>query len=611
MKLNKIAFLLAIILFLIFILIASSDEGIINEIIWLILILLAGHNVFLGAIKDVYQSKILSEFFLMTLSTIGAFLLEYYEEAALIMLIYNFGELIQKKAVEKAKAKIEAANKLKIKEAIREKSNGNTQIISPMEIEEGDILLFKNGEMICVDGELLSENMWVDMSSITGESKPVFLKKGDNVLSGSICMETLAKIKARKKFEDSNIYKILIEVEASLLNKSKYEKFIRRFSKKYVPVVVLIALAIFIFPIFLDGDYNYKKWLYRSLVVLMISCPCAFLVSIPLSYFLGIGALSKKGIISKGSEFIDLIAKSRKVFFDKTGTLTKNVLKIQKVEALNGYSKDQILILAKIAESISNHPIAKAIVGESAFYPIDNFSAKEIPGEGIIAQIKDEKILIGSKNFLKEKGININNFDKTNFIEVYVAKNSSLIGRILLEDEIKEGAKNLGEELRKYKIKKVAILTGDNFNKAEKIAREIKADLFYAELKPFEKSEIIINEKRNSKEKIIYVGDGLNDAVAISNADIGVSLGKLSSDLSMKAADVSILDDNPKKIIEMILTSRKIFSIVIQNTVIAISIKAIVMIFGLLGDAKIWQALAADVGATIVVILNSLRIIKT
>lgn len=609
MKLNKLIFISAILLSFVKMLYQfESDKSV--DIIWAAIIFLVGHNIFIKTISDFKKKEFFSEFSLMSIATVGAFILGEYIEAALIPIIYNLGELSQSYAVKKAKKDIQNLKQSKLKEVERIDEDGKLLLVSPLKIEINDRIIIKSGDLIPVDGTVENGKGYVDISSITGEVIPIYVKEGDEVISGSICKDTSLVIKASKKFKDSNYGKILATIDEASFNKSKYEKFITRFAKKYVPFVALAAIITLIFPYFIVENYVFSDWFYRSLVILMISCPCAFLVSIPLSYFLGLGLMAKRRIICKGGEFIDILAKTNKVFFDKTGTLTEGKIYIVSVQGFNGFAREDVLTEAQIAESISRHPIAKAICENVMICDYENFEAKEFPGEGIIANYNDNKIIVGSKKFLIKNKIDAPDLPETEFIEVWVAKNGKFIGRILLDDKLKKDSLCIGERLKKLKIKKVALLTGDTKIKAKKICELICGDEYHAELKPLDKVSVLEKEKENMNGSLIFVGDGINDAAAIAKADVGISLGKYGADITIETADIAILDGSPEKVTETILLSKKIFSIVVQNTSIAIGIKLLIFILGVFGEAHIWQAILADVGATLIVVFNSLRLMR-
>ncbi|WP_313376395.1 heavy metal translocating P-type ATPase [Chishuiella sp.] len=546
-----------------------------------------------------------NEFSLMGIATLGAFLIGEYPEGVAVMLFYTIGEMFQEAAVNKARNNIKALLDVR-PEIAHVFRNGKFITIKPSEVEIDEIIQVKVGEKVSLDGILLSEKGSFNTSALTGESKPSTYKKGDLVLSGMLNLENVVEIKTTKKFEDSSISKILKMVQEASSRKAPTELFIRKFAKIYTPIIFFLALALVTIPYFFVENYVFSDWLYRGLVFLVVSCPCALVISIPLGYFGGIGAASRNGILIKGSNFLDLLARINTVVMDKTGTLTEGVFQVQKIET--NYNQDDFLNYVAALESKSTHPIAKAIVNyhHSDFIVTD---VEEISGKGLKGIVNSKIVLAGNSKLLDQYSIS---YPETinNVVEsiVVVAIDNQFAGYIIVADKIKSDAQEAIHKMKNLGVTETIILSGDKDVITQKVAKEVGVNLAYGELLPEGKVNKVEELRKDVHKKIAFVGDGINDAPVLALADVGIAMGGLGSDAAIETADVVIQTDQPSKIATAIKIGRETKKIVIQNIILAMGIKAIVLLLGAEGIANMWEAVFADVGVALLAILNAVRI---
>ena len=604
-RFDVIKIILSLILFILGLFI---DNNIYKLIVLVFAYFLVGYEVLFKAISNFFKGKIFDENFLMTIATIGAFCIGEYSEAVAVMLFYNIGELLQDLVVDRSRKNI--SNLMNIKSDFANVTDGDTLVRTNIKkVNIGDIVLVKPGEKIPLDGVVVEGSSFIDTSSLTGESTPVRVGINDEVLSGCINQNELLKVKVSKTYDDSTVSRILDMVEKAISKKSKNEKFITKFASIYTPIVVLIAILIaFIPPIF--TNISLYDSVYKALVCLVISCPCALVISVPLSYFAGIGCASKNGILVKGSNFIDKLSKVGCIVFDKTGTLTKGVFEVVKINSYNGFSEEEVLKYAAYSESYSNHPISNSIV-EKYHKQIDKSiisKYKEIPGKGISVEINNKKVLVGNMKLFIDSKIDV--VDSDNFgTVIYVGVDGKFAGNIVISDIVKKEAKNVVSRLNDMGIDNV-MLTGDNENYAKEICKNVGISRIYSELLPdgkVDKLEEIMSDYNNS---VVFIGDGINDSPVLARSDVGIAMGGIGSDAAIEAADVVIMNDNLKKIIDSINISKKIIKIVIENVIMILLIKTSFMILGILGIAYIWQAVVADVGVTIIAVVNSMRCLR-
>lgn len=570
---------------------------------------LIGFDIFKKAIKHLFRKDMFDENLLMTIATIGALCIGEYIEGVAVLLLYKIGEYLQDKAVDTSKEKIKNAIDIRAKYANVIK-NGKVEKVDPETLKIGDIVVVKNGEKIPTDGVISKGNTRLDTSSLTGESIPKDVAKNDEVLSGMINLGEVIEIKVTKAFEDSTASKILDLIENARESKSKTENFITKFSKIYTPTVIVIAILIAmsfpsIFGIGFDDSVN------RALIFLVVSCPCALVISVPLGFFVGMGNCSKKGILIKGSNYLDALSSVDTVAFDKTGTLTKGVFKITKINNKSDMSDDEILEYLALCESYSNHYIAKSILA-SYGKEIDKERIKEhseIAGHGIKAVIDGKEVLAGNKSLMDSQNIKVDVEDTVGTV-IYIAIDKKYFGNVVLSDELKDNVLELSNNLKRIcGIKNTVLLTGDKENVAKKVAEEIKFNNVYGELLPQDKVEIVEKLKQSTKKKVAFVGDGINDSPVLACADVGISMGN-GSDIAIDTSDIVLMTDEPHKLVECIKISKKTKSVVIQNIVFALSIKVIVLVLSAIGISTMWEAIFADVGVSLLAIFNSIRIFK-
>ena len=586
-----------------------------NQTLQLILMLVAyillGKDTVLKAVKNVEKGDFFDENFLMTIATLGAIIIGEYPEAVAVMLFYEIGELFQSYAINKSRKSI--ADMMDIKPEYANVIRDNkSQKVDPDEVQIGEIIEIKPGERVPLDAIIIKGETTLDTSALTGESVPVEVREGATILSGCININALILAKVIKEYFDSTVNKVLDLVENAASKKSTSERLITRFAKIYTPIVIGLAVLLAIFPPIISGEYNFRVWIFRALSFLVVSCPCAFVISIPLSFFSGIGAASRAGVLIKGGNYLEALSKVDTVVLDKTGTLTKGVFNVQNVIVIDkNIKEDEFISLVAMAESGSNHPISKSI---QKYYnrEIDTnsiSSIKEISGKGIEAVINNKKILIGN-----EKLIDVPNDIIVNDIGtiLYVEIENKFTGYIVISDEIKKDAKKAIKDLKDIGIKKSVMLTGDVEKVAKKVGEELGLDEIYSNLLPQDKvskfEEIIKN--KNSKGNVVFVGDGINDAPVLARADVGIAMGAMGSDAAIEAADVVIMTDEPSKIVTAIKSSKKTMKIAMQNIFLAFGVKAIALILSALGIADMWMAVFADTGVTILAVLNSFRALK-
>ena len=577
---------------------------------FLVAYLITGGDVLLKACKNIIKGKVFDENFLMSIATIGALAIGEYPEAVMVMFLYQIGEFLQDKAVEKSKNSISSLMNLRPDYANVCKNDAISKK-SPEEVNIGDIIVVKTGEKVALDGIITDGEAYIDTSALTGESYPRKVQTEDEILSGCVVDNGYIKIKVSKSFGESTVSKILELVENAGAKKANTENFITRFAKIYTPIVVICALFLAVLPpLLFHADFS--VWFSRALTFLVISCPCALVISVPLGFFAGIGGASKVGILIKGSKYLEALSKVGTAVFDKTGTLTKGKFEVVKINSTDGTAENEILKLAATAENYSNHPIATSIKeaykGNIDTEKVSDIS--EISGKGIKVKIEDNEILIGNDRLMSEFAIE---YPKTSDIGtvIYVAKNKQVAGFIVLADKIKDNSKQAISILKKLAIQTV-ILSGDDQDVVNNVSFTLKTDKAFGKLMPADKVEkleqLISNSKKN--KTVLFAGDGINDAPVLRRADIGVAMGAMGSDSAIEAADVIIMDDNPLKIVTGISISKKTMTIVKQNITFAIFIKLLFLILGAFGIMTMWGAVFADVGVTLIAVANSLRALK-
>ena len=610
MKKSLIQIIISFILFLVAMAVPFEND-LINKGLYIIAYLIVGLEIVWKAIRNIFRGKVFDEHFLMAIATIGAFVIGEFPEAVAVMLFYQVGELFQDYAVDKSRKSITSLMDIRPDIAFV-KRNGKVEKISPEDVKVGENIVVKPGEKIPLDGMIVEGSSMIDTSALTGESIPKEVTVGDEVLSGCINENGLLTIKVEKEFGESTVSKILDLVENASSKKSKSENFITKFAKYYTPIVVIIAVLLAIIPPFVLNLGEFTEWLYRALTFLVVSCPCALVISIPLGFFGGIGGASKTGILVKGSNYLEALANTEIVVFDKTGTLTEGVFEVQKVEA-NGISKEELLKYAAYAESNSNHPISLSL--RKAYNKEINQSSilktEELAGRGVSSNVEGREVLIGNDKLMEEKNISYTPCNEIGTI-LYVAIDNKYAGYILIADKIKEDSFKAIKELKANNIKETVMLTGDKKQVGESVANELGLDKVYTELLPdgkVEKVEELMKDK-SEKGKLVFVGDGINDAPVLAISDIGVAMGGLGSDAAIEAADVVIMTDEPSKIGTAIKISKKTMRIVKQNIVFAIAVKVLVLILTAFGIGTMWEAVFADVGVSVLAIINSLRALK-
>lgn len=590
---------------------------------------LVGWDIILKSIKNIKRKNFLDENFLMTIATLGAFAIGEYLEGVAVMIFYKIGEYFQERAVENSKKSIEKLLNLKAIYGNKLLENGEVVQLSPEKIEIGDTIIVKRGEKIPLDGRILSQNGMIDNSSLTGESRPIDVNFNDEVLSGSINIGDTIQLKVEKNFNNSTVNKIIELVKNANNNKPHAEKFITKFARIYTPCVVIMAILITLIPPILYGD-SFSLWFGRALIFLVISCPCALVLSIPLTFFSSIGYASKNGILVKSGNYLEGVNKIDTIIFDKTGTLTSGKFKVTEIIPSSEITREELISLAQSAEYYSTHPIAKGILSLNSllFNPENIGEHKEIPGKGIYTIYKNQEILVGSSNFLNEMGIEIpldsslensfgtkldsfNEMENINGTWIYVSKDKKYAGKILVSDTLKKEAVHVIDTLLKKKFN-IYILSGDTKEIVDNIGKRLGLNEknIYSKLLPEDKVKKLMEIQHQSKNGTIYVGDGINDAPVISQSNIGVSMGGVGTDIAIEASDIVIMEDNLEKLPLLIYISNYNRKILRQNITLAIGTKIVVMVLGVLGIANLWLAIFADVGVSLIAIINASRILR-
>lgn len=611
---------------------SATTERVTATLLYLIPYLIVGGRVLVKAGKNIRNGQIFDENFLMVIATIGAFVLGEYIEAVAVMLFYQIGELFENIAVNKSRNAITSLVNLRPDYANIEKA-GELIKVDPYDVAVGDTIIVLAGEKIPLDGVIVEGESYVNTSALTGESVPRGVKLGDTILSGCINEQGKLKIRVTKEFDDSTVAKILDMVENAGSKKSRSESFITRFAKYYTPAVVITAVVVALFPPLIFSQ-SFTKWIGRALIFLVISCPCALVISVPLGFFGGIGISSKLGILVKGSNYLEVIAQADTVVFDKTGTLTEGVFKVNEIVSLSDIGKDKLLELAAYAECYSNHPIAHSI--ERAYEESGNIINKnnisdviEIAGKGVSISLKNspisdsgddgmeaKKYYAGNIKLINDQGITIKESAKEHYgTVVYVADSNECLGYIIISDVVKKDAKDAISRMHSLGIRNSVMLTGDRAESANAVAKELGIKEVHSELLPGDKLKclediISTNKEKTDGKPVAFVGDGINDAPSLIRADVGIAMGAMGQDAAIEAADIVLMDDNPKKIATVQLIGRKTLKIVRQNIVFALAIKFLAMVLGVLGIANMWIAVFADVGVSVIAILNSMRMLK-
>lgn len=601
-------------------------NDIVNRVLRLVLYLvpyiIIGYDIIRKAFKGILNKQVFDENFLMVVATLGALAIAIYEngsysEAIAVMLFYQIGELFQSYAVGKSRRNISDLMDIRPDYANLEK-DGEIEMVDPDEVEIGSVIVVSAGEKVPIDGEIIDGTTSLDTSALTGESAPVEVGLGSEVISGSVNLSGTIRVKTTKAFGESTVSKILDLVENSSSKKSQSEKFISKFARVYTPVVCYSALALAVIPplamLVFGKDAQWSEWIYRALTFLVISCPCALVISIPLSFFAGIGGASKEGILVKGSNYLETLSKTKYVVFDKTGTMTKGVFEVANIKGTNGVDNDELLMLAAHAESFSSHPISKSLQKAYA-KDIDKSivsDVKEIGGHGLSANVDGKIVAAGNSKLMDSLNVKYDVCNEVGTV-VYVAVDNEFAGYIVISDTLKPTSKQAISQLKKMGIKKTVMLTGDSKKVADSVAKELQIDEVHSELLPadkVERVEALLNNK-GDKEKLAFVGDGINDAPVLSRADIGIAMGALGSDAAIEAADIVLMDDDPLKISKAINISKKCLRIVYENIYFAIGIKVLCLVLGALGIANMWLAIFADVGVMVIAVLNAIRALKT
>lgn len=582
----------------------------IQFVIYLVPYLIIGYDIVYKAVRNISHGQVFDENFLMMVATVGAFGVQEFSEAVAVMLFYQVGELFQSYAVGKSRQSISAMMDI-CPEYANIEQNGVLTQVDPDDVEVGDIIVIKPGERIPLDGVVIEGESLVDTAALTGESVPRSAKAGDEIISGCVNGSGTLKVKVTKEFDDSTVAKILELVENASSKKAKVENFITKFSKYYTPVVTIGAVVLALVPPLVLGG-GFAEWIQRACIFLVISCPCALVISVPMGFFGGIGAASKVGVLVKGSNYLEAVAEMTTIVFDKTGTLTKGEFKVAQIQP-QGMTETELLEIAALGEGYSTHPIANSI--REAYGKTPDMkrteNANEIAGHGISITVDNKAVLIGNEKLMKKEGIAYTPCQSCGTV-VYVACDGKFAGTLVISDTVKDGAKEAISAMKQVGVKKCVMLTGDRKEAAMEVAKELGIDEVHAELLPADKVaqvERLLREKPK-KEKLAFVGDGINDAPVLTRADIGIAMGSMGSDAAIEAADVVLMDDDVRKIASIVRISRKTLLIVKQNIVFALGVKAIVLLLGAFGAANMWEAVFADVGVSVIAILNSMRALK-
>lgn len=602
--------IIALVLFL-FAIIVKFENELVNNMIFIISYLFVGIEILKKALRNMIRGEVFDENFLMAVATLGAFAIGEFPEAVAVMLFYQVGELFQSYAVDKSRKSIASLMDIRPDFANVERE-GKTQKINPEEVKIGEIIVIKPGEKVPLDGYVIEGRASLDTKALTGESLPREAEKGKEVLSGCINLNGVIKVKVAKNYGESTVSKILDLVENASDKKSKSENFITKFARYYTPIVVIIAVFLAVVPPLLINDAELSEWLYRALSFLVVSCPCALVISIPLSFFGGIGGASKMGILIKGSNYLEQLSNTEVVVFDKTGTLTEGIFEVQKVESV-GITKDELLKLTAYAENYSNHPIALSVkkAYDKKIEETQITKIEELAGHGIIAIIDNKEVAVGNEKLMNEKKIDFTKCNEVGTI-LYVALEGKYVGYILIADKIKKDAKEAIEQLKKQHIKEIVMLTGDRKEVGEDVSKKLGIDKVYTELLPdgkVEKVEALLKEK-SKKGKLAFVGDGINDSPVLALSDIGIAMGGLGSEVAIEAADIVIMTDEPSKIVNAMSLSKKTMRIVKENIIFAIFVKVLVLVLSAVGLSTMWEAVFADVGVSIIAVMNALRALR-
>jgi len=611
MKKKAIKIITAFLLFVLALVLKFDNEWI-NNSIYIISYIIVGYEILKKAIRNITRGKVFDENFLMSVATIGAFGIGEFPEAVAVMLFYQIGELFQSYAVDKSRKSIASLMDIR-PDFANVYRNNKIYKVNPEEVTIGEIIIVKPGEKIPLDGYVIEGKTTLDTKALTGESLPREVAEKEEVLSGCININGVIKIKVTKEYGKSTVSKILDLVENASSKKSKSENFITKFAKYYTPIVVIIALILAIIPPLIIKDATFSDWLYRALSFLVVSCPCALVISIPLSFFGGIGGASKMGVLVKGSNYLEALSNIETIVFDKTGTLTKGVFEVQEVKSI-GISQEELLKIAAYTENYSNHPISKSI--KIAYnQEIDEkqiVKTQELPGLGIAARIGEKDVLVGNEKLMKEEKISFTKCDDIIGTVLYIAIDKKYAGYILIADKIKNDAEKTIQELKKNNIKQIVMLTGDRKNVGETVAKKLGINKVYTELLPDGKVSKVeeLLKLKTPKGKLAFVGDGINDAPVLALSDIGIAMGGLGSDSAIEAADIVIMTDELYKIVNSIKLSKKTMKIVKENIVFAIFVKITVLILTAFGISTMWEAVFADVGVSIIAIINALRMLS-
>lgn len=570
--------------------------------------LIVGYEVIITAVKNILKGQVFDENFLMTIATLGAFVVKEYPEAVAVMIFYNIGEMFESYAVNKSRKSISSLLDLKAEYANLFVNNEEKKVL-PEDIKKGDIIIVKPGERVPLDGIIIEGSTSFDTSALTGESIPRNQEENSEVLSGFINLVGVIKIKVTKEYGESTVSRILELVENASSKKAPTEKFITKFARVYTPMVVVAAILLAVIPPLVISNATFSQWLYRACIFLVVSCPCAFVISVPLGLFAGIGSASKKGVLIKGGNYLETLKNIETLVFDKTGTLTKGIFKVQEINPVN-IDKNELLKVAAFAEVFSSHPIAQSIVKEYGKEIDKNEISdyQEISGNGVKVKIKESIVLAGNNKLMSSNNIDYDKSEKVGSV-VHIAIDNKYKGYILIADEIKEDSKKSLKLLKDNGIKKLVMLTGDNKSAADKVAKELGIDLVYSELLPDQKVEKI-EQLINNGEKVAFVGDGINDAPVLARADIGFAMGALGSDAAIEAADVVLMKDKISSIVDAIKVSIKTNRILWQNIIFALVVKIGVLSLSTIGVATMWEGVFADVGVTVIAVINSMRALK-
>ena len=593
-------------------------SNIISFVLFITAYIIVGRDVLLKAFSNIKRGKVFDENFLMSIATIGAIIIGEYPEAVGVMLFYMVGELLQSLAVNKSRKSISDMMNIRPDYANLVKEDGSVEMVDPYDVEIGNTILIKTGEIIPLDGVVVSGKAMLDTSALTGESVPRGVHIGDKVYSGSVNKDGLLKLEVTKEFSESTASKILDLVENAAAKKSKTENFISKFAGVYTPIVVFAAIALALIPPFLFPDTGFSTWIYRALTFLVVSCPCAFVIAIPLSFFSGIGASSKIGVLIKGSNYLELLSRVKTFLFDKTGTLTKGVFEVVSIHPA-GVNEEKLLENAAMAEEYSSHPIAISI--KKAYGELKkegneniNFSGrlselKEVAGQGISIRVDNEEVLVGNDKLMLSNNIEFDKCMEAGTI-VYVARGKTFLGSIVINDRIKEDVRDVLQALKNIGVEKNIMLTGDTKAVADAVSAKVGVDYAYSELLPQQKVEKV-EEILDDKNILAFVGDGINDAPVLARADIGIAMGGIGSDAAIEAADIVIMDDNLNNIVRGIRLAKRTMNIAKQNIAFAIGVKLIFLLLAAIGFGTMWEAVFADVGVTVLCVINAMRNLQT